>query len=82
MVIAEVAGGAGTVESYAASYARGEPSGGYIVGRLAADNRRCLAVMAPGSAAAKALLFDTQPIGQPVTFRHADGLNYFDCEAA
>ena len=82
VVIAEVAEGPGTVESYAASYARGEPSGGYIVGRLGADNRRCLAVMEPGSAAARALLFDGQPIGRAVTFRHADGLNYFDCEAA
>ncbi|MGE0484471.1 MAG: acetyl-CoA acetyltransferase [Gammaproteobacteria bacterium] len=78
VVIAEQATGAGTIESYAALYAKGERSGGYVVGRLAADNRRFLAVMEPGSARALDLLFAAQPIGAPVTVRHADGVNHFD----
>lgn len=77
IVVAEVAEGAGRIESYAAVYARGEPSGGYIVGRLAADERRFLAVMEPDSEAARALLFGEQPIGMPVQVRHAEGINYF-----
>ena len=76
--VAEVAEGAAQIESYAAVYARGEVSGGYIVGRLAADNRRCLAVMEPGSMAARARLFAADPIGSQVSVRHADGMNYFD----
>ena len=81
VVVAEVADGAGRIESYAASYARGEPAGGYIVGRLTADGRRFLALMEPGSDAARALLFSAQPIGTPVRVRHADGMNYFDVAA-
>jgi acetyl-CoA C-acetyltransferase len=78
VVVAEVADGPGRVESYAALYAKGESSGGYIVGRLDADDRRFLAVVAPGSEAAHALLFAPDPIGAPVTVSHADGLNSFD----
>jgi acetyl-CoA C-acetyltransferase len=78
VVVAEVAAGAARIESYAAVYARGEPSGGYIVGRLTADDRRFLAVMEPGSAAARERLFAPDPIGSPVRIRHADGMNYFD----
>lgn len=78
VVVAEVADGPGHIESYAAAYAKGEPSGGYIVGRLAADDRRFLAVMEPGSEAARALLFSPNPIGHPVTVRHADGINTFN----
>ena len=78
IVVAEVARGAGRIESYAALYAKGEPSGGYIVGRLAADERRFLAVMEPGSVAARALLFAPEPIGQAVMVRHAEAIDYFD----
>ncbi|MEQ8660352.1 MAG: TAXI family TRAP transporter solute-binding subunit, partial [Gammaproteobacteria bacterium] len=77
VVVAEVAEGAARIESYAAVYKRGEPAGGYIVGRLAADQRRFLALMAPDDAAARARLFGEQPIGSAVSVRHADGLNVF-----
>ena len=81
VVAAEVAQGAARIESYAAIYEKGKASGGYIVGRLDADDRRFLAVMEPGSDAARALLFSPDPIGRPVTGRHADGMNYFDVPA-
>ena len=81
VAVAEIAMGPARIESYAAVYAKGERSGGYIVGRLDADNRRFLAVMEPGSGAALALLFGPDPIGHPVTVRHADGLNSFTCSA-
>ncbi|MEQ8234525.1 MAG: acetyl-CoA acetyltransferase, partial [Gammaproteobacteria bacterium] len=77
IVVAEVAEGAARIESFAAVYARGEPSGGYIVGRLDADRRRFLAVMEPGHAATRARLFSDDPIGTPVTVGHVDGLNRF-----
>jgi hypothetical protein len=70
--------GPATVESYAAVYARGEQSGGYIVGRLNADNSRFLAAMAPGSDKARDLLFSPNPIGAPVNASHNDGANTFD----
>ncbi len=75
--VAERAEGAARIESYAASYARGAPSGGYVVGRLA-DERRFLAVMEPGSERARELLFAADPVGAAITVRHAEGMNYFD----
>ncbi|MEX2480001.1 MAG: acetyl-CoA acetyltransferase [Gammaproteobacteria bacterium] len=80
VVVAEVAEGAARIESYAAVYARGKPSGGYIVGRLQADDRRFLAVIEPDSDTARSRLFEAEPIGSPVTVRHADGMNYFDVD--
>ncbi len=70
--------GPATIESYAAVYARGGPSGGYIVGRLDADNSRFLAAVTPGSDAARDLLFSPNPIGAPVIASHNDGANTFD----
>lgn len=78
IVVAEAADGPARIESYAAVYAKGERSGGYIVGRLDADERRFLAVMAPESEGARALLFSPDPIGAPVNVSHADGLNSFE----
>jgi acetyl-CoA C-acetyltransferase len=77
VVIAEEASGAARIETYAAVYAKGERSGGYIVGRLGADDRRFLAVMEPGSSTALDLLFSADPIGAQVTVTHSKGLNTF-----
>ena len=60
-----------------AVYARGDASGGFIVGRLDDGNGRFLAVMEPENAAARELLFSDEPIGRAVTVSHADGLNTF-----
>lgn len=78
VVVAEQAQGLGVVESYAADYDKGEPAGGYIVGRLTTDNRRFLAIMQPGSESARGLLFSPDPIGRPVTVKHSEGTNTFD----
>lgn len=77
VMVAEQANGAATIESYAALYARGERAGGFIVGRLNADNARFLAVAPPDDAAAHSLLFSDNPIGRPVNVTHSGDLNTF-----
>lgn len=75
--VVEAAAGLATIESYAAVYARGAPSGGFIVGRLAENQGRFLAVAAPDDDPARALLFSDEPIGRTVRVQSNDGLNTF-----
>lgn len=69
--------GPGTIESYAAIYARGRPADGFIVGRHDASGARFLARVAPGDAAALDALFHDEVVGTAVDVRHADGINTF-----
>ena len=78
VTVVERTEGLAVIESYAADHGKGDQAGGYIVGRLQADNRRFVACMQPGSDAARALLFSADPIGTPVRVSSVEGLNYFD----
>lgn len=76
--VREIAAGQGRIESYAAIYHKGAPTGGFIIARLH-DEARCLAIVTPNDAEARDLLFKDDVIGRTVSFSHVDGINYFTC---
>ena len=75
--VTEVANGAGMIESYAATYARGEPAGGYIVGRLKENDVRFLAMADSNDPASTSLLFSEDVIGREVNVSNTGPVNVF-----
>ncbi len=75
--VTETAEGAGSIETYAAIYANGNPVSGFIAGRLDSDDSRFLALLDPDDRSSLAVLFENDVIGRPVTVTHDDGTNYF-----
>ena len=56
------------VEGYSANYTRGEPTGGFIVGRTE-SNMRFMAVAEETDVQAVKFLFDEQAVGKTVSVR-------------
>lgn len=77
VTVIEDATGPGTVESYAAIYARGRPAAGFIVGRRPTTGARFLARVDAGDEAALAALFGDDVVGTRVEVRHTNGINTF-----
>lgn len=75
IVVEENARGTGTIESYSASYARGAPANGYVIGRLHGSHHRFIAL--PADDAARRGLFEGEPIGREVTVVTTDGTSAF-----
>jgi acetyl-CoA C-acetyltransferase len=75
-------GEAGIVESYVATWRRGQPAIGFIVGRQAGDDRRFLATVRKGDAATLDALFDTEPMGRKVQVTNDAGVNTFSFAGA
>jgi len=70
-------GEAGVIESYVATWRRGQPATGFIVGRQTKDDRRFLATVRKGDAATLDALFDTEPIRRKVQVTNEGGVNAF-----
>lgn len=73
--VCEVAAGAAMIESYAASYHRGEAVGGTVIGRMHNNNSRVLAVVDQSNPPLIDLLFGEDAIGHNVQLEHRDGIN-------
>ena len=74
--IVEVASGNATIETFAAVYKRGQPSGGMVIARLASGGR-CLAVTPGDAQNGSERLFSDKVIGESVVVAHADNVNTF-----
>jgi acetyl-CoA C-acetyltransferase len=68
MLVREKPEGRGIVEGYSANYTRGEPTGGFIVGRTE-SNMRFMAVAEETDVKAVKFLFDEQAVGKTVSVR-------------
>ena len=67
----------GTIESYVATYQRGTPKLAYIFARTSNDER-FVAKVKEGDQATLNRMFDSDPIGCPITVTQGDGCNYFE----
>lgn len=74
--VIEAPKGEGYIESYVATYQRGNPKLAYIFGRNSRDER-FIAKVKDGDDLTLKRMFDEDPIDQPVTVHNADGGNYF-----
>jgi len=75
--VTETPGGTGIVESYVATYRRGQPAVGYIVGRDVKDDQRFLATVKEDDVETLNALIDTEPMGRKVAVRNEGSVNTF-----
>ena len=79
--IDEHAEGRARIETYAAIYAKGVPSEGFVVARLEADGARCLAWAGRAHPASLASLFEETVIGRSIDIRCVAGRHTFELAA-
>jgi acetyl-CoA C-acetyltransferase len=77
IAVTEKATGIGRIESHAAIYANGNPTSGFILGRLDGTNARFLALVDLEDQASLAGLFEDDVIGRSVSVVNDDNVNYF-----
>jgi acetyl-CoA C-acetyltransferase len=73
----EAATGRARIETYAAIYAKGAPTAGFVIARMEADGARCMAQVARGDAASLASLFEEEVIGRPIDVIRVKELHQF-----
>lgn len=75
--VIETPQGGGSIESYVATYQRGNPKLAYIFARNS-NNERFIAKVKDGDSTTLKRMFDEDPIGNPITVSTEDGCNYFE----
>lgn len=80
--VTELPSGSAIVETYVAAYQRRVPAVGYVIGRQTSDNQRFLAQVADGDGETMAGLFESDPLGRPITVDGSGDINTFQFSAS
>ena len=77
IAVEEIGAGEVEIETYVAAYQRGVPAIGYVFARQGQTQARIIAKARSDDAATLEQLFNSEPIGRPISVAHENGENLF-----
>ena len=77
IAVEEIGAGQAEIETYVAAYQRGVPAIGYVFARQEKTQARIIAKVSSNDNATLEQLFNSEPIGRPISVTHENGENFF-----